>query len=57
MNLKMYFTIIKCMINVIPDPTPCQLIIQFLQQAEIEMAAVVQASNNMTPLTVNKNEG
>ncbi|XP_059163560.1 integrator complex subunit 8-like [Physella acuta] len=39
-----------------PDPTPCQLIIQFLQQAEIEMAAVVQASNNISPLSVNKNE-
>ncbi|CAG5128876.1 unnamed protein product, partial [Candidula unifasciata] len=28
-----------------PDPTPCQLIIQFLQQAEVEMAAVIQAAN------------
>lgn len=47
-----------------PDPTPCQLIIQFLQQAEVEMAALIQTANEKKtqgppgaiPIPVNKVE-
>ncbi|XP_013078928.2 integrator complex subunit 8-like isoform X1 [Biomphalaria glabrata] len=44
-----------------PDPSPCQLIVQFLQQAEIEMAAVIQSSNekktqNAIGLSANKTD-
>lgn len=47
-----------------PDPSPCQLIIQFLQQAEVEMAAVIQSANEkkvqvppgVIPIPINKIE-